>query len=404
MQCLPPTIPDRMKCTRNEHADKEKERTLKLKLKTAAPPSHSTPGWVPVAALAIAIHLATAVAFAQSSAPPPAQPPAAPTPATSAPSSQVPSFLAPPGATPPAPAAPVDPLPKADPKFFTASSPTTATVNAFLKQIWGFDADRIWRVMAIQTTAAPGVVKVVVFVTEKSPNAKVQSTTFFITPDGQHAIGDSAGVVPFGPTPFAAVKEMLKTRANGAARGPAGKDLLLVEFADLQCPHCKDAQPTMEKLAKDFPKARIVFQNFPLTEIHPFAFQAAAYGACIAKQSSDAFFTYAQAVYDTQGALLPDSAEQTLKNATTKAGADPTAIAFCANSDAAKAEVNQSTALANELGIDSTPMLSINGRLIGLASLPYETLKSLIQFQAELDGVSGAAVSPAGSGVDLKSH
>ena len=27
-----------------------------------------------------------------------------------------------------------------------------------------------------------------------------------------------------------------------------------MEFADLQCPHCKDAQPTMKRLAKDFPQ------------------------------------------------------------------------------------------------------------------------------------------------------
>jgi len=154
---------------------------------------------------------------------------------------------------------------------------------------------------------------------------------------------------------------------------------------------------------KDFPKARIVFENYPLVDIHPYAFQAAAYGVCIAKKSPDAFFTFAQAVYDTQGALLPDSAEQTLNNATTKAGADPTAIAFCANSEATKSEVKASIALANELGVDQTPMLSINGRMISIASVPYETLKRLIQFQAELDGVSAAAASPGGTGIDLKS-
>jgi len=298
-----------------------------------------------------------------------------------------------------------DPFPPVNPKYFTADSPSVATVDSFLKAILGFDSNRIWRVEGIQKTMAAGVSKVTAMVSERGPNAKVLTAVFFILPDGKHLIGaDASGVSNFGAEPFAANRALLQARANGPTHGSASKDLMLVEFADLQCPHCKDAQPTMDKLAKDFPKARIVFQNFPLTEIHPYAFQAAAYGACIAKQSSDAFFIYAQAVYDTQGALLPDSAEQTLKNATTKAGADPTAIAFCAAGDAAKAEVNQSIALANDLGVDQTPMLSVNGRLIGLGSLPYETLKSLIQFQAELDGVSGAAVSPAGSGVNLKPH
>jgi hypothetical protein len=42
-------------------------------------------------------------------------------------------------------AAPVDPFPPVNLKNFTADSPTTAEVNAFLKQIWGYDDSRIWR-------------------------------------------------------------------------------------------------------------------------------------------------------------------------------------------------------------------------------------------------------------------
>jgi protein-disulfide isomerase len=137
-------------------------------------------------------------------------------------------------------------------------------------------------------------------------------------------------------------------------------------------------------------------------DIHPYAYQAATYGACVAKQSNDAFFTYAQSVYDTQGALLPDTADQTLKAAVTKAGQDPAAIATCAAGEAAKAEVDASIKLANDLGVDSTPMLSVNGRLLSITSIPYETLKSLIVFQAGLDGASAAAVSPESSAPDLK--
>jgi hypothetical protein len=49
-------------------------------------------------------------------------------------------------------------------------------------------------------------------------------------------------------------------------------------------------------------------------------------------------------------------------------------------------------------------MLAVNGRLISFTSVPYETLKSLIVYQATLDGAAAAAISPAGSGVDLKAH
>ena len=283
-----------------------------------------------------------------------------------------------------------DPFPPVNPKFFTADTPTVATVESYLHAMLGYDANRIWRVVAIQKTPSPGVSKVTALVSERAPNAKVLTAAFYVLPDGKHLIApDPSGLSNFGADPFAENRATLQARANGPAHGAATKELMLVEFADLQCPHCKDAQATMNRLAQDFPKARVVYQSFPLTEIHPYAFQAAAYGACIAKSNQDAFFTYAQAVYDTQGALLPDTWEQTLKNAVTKAGMDPAAISTCATSQAAKEDVSASTRLANDLGVEQTPTLAINGRLISLNAVPYETLRSLIAFQAAADGVQG---------------
>ena len=81
-------------------------------------------------------------------------------------------------------------------------------------------------------------------------------------------------------------------RATGAARGAVSKDLEIIEFADLQCPHCKEVQSTLDDIVRDFPKARVVFQLYPLVEIHSSAFKAAAYGVCAQKISDDAFFKY----------------------------------------------------------------------------------------------------------------
>ena len=89
-------------------------------------------------------------------------------------------------------------------------------------------------------------------------------------------------MIDFGRDPFAEARKLLQERAMGPARGAKGKELLLVEFADLQCPHCKDAQATMDKLVQDFPQARVVYENFPLASIHPFATRAA--GRCLCAQ------------------------------------------------------------------------------------------------------------------------
>jgi protein-disulfide isomerase len=146
---------------------------------------------------------------------------------------------------------------------------------------------------------------------------------------------------------------------------------------------------------KDFPNARVVYQSYPLVELHPYAFKAAAYGYCVQKQKNDAFFFSSAAVFDTQGALTPETGDETLKNAVTKAGLDPAAVDACAATPAIKDQVSASIKLAEDVGVEQTPMLAVNGHLLPLAGVPYETLKNIILYQAMLDGVSTGATGPS---------
>jgi protein-disulfide isomerase len=211
-------------------------------------------------------------------------------------------------------------------------------------------------------------------------------------PDGKHAIAEGAGVIPFGATPFAATAELLRAHADGATRGATAKALELVEFADLQCPHCKEAQPVMDQIVKDFPKAHVVFQLFPLVDIHPSAFKAAAYGICVQKQSNDAFFKYADAVFAVQQSLAPATDDSLLKTAAARAGVNADAAAACSTTSATKDIVNAEIKLAFDAGINETPTLVVNGRALPL-SIPYDVLKQIIQFQATLDGVDSGATA-----------
>jgi protein-disulfide isomerase len=367
---------------RTKNMQPQKKETT---LKSTDSALQSVPGWIPVAALTIILSLSTAVAFAQAAPANPVQPkPAA---APSAPAAQAP-YLAPP-TVPIVNAVPVDPLPPADPRNFTVASPTKETVNAFLNQVWGYDTNRVWRVMAISQTVAPKITKVIVYVTSKSPDAKPQVAIFYVTPDGNYVI-EGASLVYFSATPYAPTRDLLKEKATGAARGGASKDLMLVEFADLQCPYCKTAQTTMDQIVKDFPAARVVFQQFPLVDIHSSAFKAAAYGVCAQKQSDDAFFKYAAGVFDTQQALAPTTEDTLLRAAAQRAGLDGDAIVTCANTQATKDIVNADIKLAVDAGIEHTSTLVVNGRAIPL-DLPYDLIKQIIVFQSKLDGVATGA-------------
>lgn len=304
------------------------------------------------------------------------QVPAAPAPGT--PVAQAPAAV---------PAAPAFPTPS--PTNFTASTPSKDVINAFLQTTWGYDSNRIWQIQAIMKTQVEGISKVVILIGDKTGKQKAAALQFFALPDGKHIIaGDE--ILPFGDHPYSGYRTDLQQNADGPYRGAAAKDLELVEFADFQCPHCKDAQANMDRLLADFPKARIVFQNYPLAQIHPAAVTAATYGVCVTKLGgSTAFFQYASAVFDGQeGLSSADGATLTLNSAVTKAGLDPAKVAACAATPEAVKQVEDSVKLAQGLNINQTPTLMVNGRQVPIGGLPYETLKQIVEYQAKLDGVA----------------
>jgi protein-disulfide isomerase len=287
----------------------------------------------------------------------------------------------------PAPAGPPV-FPKPDPVNFTASSPSKDVINAFLQTTWGYDDNRVWQIQAIQKTPVEGLSKVVILTGDKTGKTKPAALQFFALPDGKHIIAGEE-VLPFGDHPYAATRAELQQSADGPYRGSASKDLELVEFADFQCPHCKDAQANMDKLAVDFPKARIVFQNYPLAQLHPASMTAASYGVCVTKMGgSTAFFQFASAVFDGQAGLASsDGATLTLNSAVTKAGLDPAKVASCASAPETGAQVEASVKLAQALNVNQTPTLMINGRQVPIGGLPYDLIKQIVQYQAKLDGI-----------------
>jgi protein-disulfide isomerase len=298
---------------------------------------------------------------------------------------QVPPAQADQAPSAPAPAGPPT-FPKPDPANFTATTPTRETVDAFLNASWGYDENRIWQTEAIIKTQVEGYGKVIVFVGDKSGKDKPFRFPFIVLPDGKHMVYGEE-IYPFGTNPYAELRATMQERADGPYRGSAAKDLEIVEFADLQCPHCKAAQANMDQLATDFPKARIVFQHYPLP-MHAEARRAAAYGVCVTKAGgSSAFSTYASSVFDGQDGLnTSDGASLTLNAAVTKAGQDPAKVAACAALPATNANVDASVKLARDANINETPTLVINGRQVP-ANVPYQTLKQIIEFQMKLDGV-----------------
>src|ERR1700746_246696 len=140
---------------------------------------------------------------------------------------------------------------------FSARLPTEETVNAFMQQMFGHDSSVSWKVLEIKPAEAGSLAEVTV--TLSNAQGK-QNQKLYVTADGHHAVvGD---IIPFGAHPFDAARETLQKGITGPALGPADAPVTMVEFSDLQCPYCKQAQPTIDKLLSEEKNARLVFRNF----------------------------------------------------------------------------------------------------------------------------------------------
>ncbi|AWH25989.1 thioredoxin domain-containing protein [Stenotrophomonas sp. YAU14D1_LEIMI4_1] len=92
--------------------------------------------------------------------------------------------------------------------------------------------------------------------------------------------------------------------ASDHASGPADAAVTLVEYGDYQCPYCGQAYPIVKALQQALGDSlRLVFRNFPLSEMHPDALNAAR----LAEAAADAghFWSAHDLLYERQGALAP---------------------------------------------------------------------------------------------------
>ncbi len=256
--------------------------------------------------------------------------------------------------------------------------PSEETVNAFMQQMFGHDPSVTWKVISIKPAEADSLAQVDVLLS--NPQGQ-QATTLYVTPDQRHAlVGD---LIPFGPEPFKPTREKLEKGQNGVARGPAKAPVEIVEFSDLQCPHCKQAQPTIEKLLADEPNTRFVFQPFPLPS-HDWAMKAAAYADCIGQVNNAAFWKYIDGVYNAQSGITAANADEKLTGLADSSGAKGKDIAACAARPDIKARVENSVALGKAVGVTGTPTIFISGRKVAnISGMPYEVLKSIVEFEAK---------------------
>lgn len=261
--------------------------------------------------------------------------------------------------------------------------PSEETVNSFMHEMFGYDPTLTWKVAEIRPSPMPGLAEVLVVIT--SPQGS-NANRLFVSADGKHAI--TGDVIPFGAKPFEEARAKLEKGVNGPAKGPAKAPVTIVEFSDMQCPHCKEAAPGIDQLIAQEPGARFVFQNFPIPG-HNWAEKAAGYVDCIGRSSNDAVWKFIRATFEQQANITESNADEKLKAIAADSGVNGDEVAACAEKSDTKARVQASVALGKSVGVTGTPALFINGRMLG-GGVPVDAMKKIVDFQAGTAGASQA--------------
>ena len=178
-----------------------------------------------------------------------------------------------------------------------------------------------------------------------------------------------AGVTVTLPPPDAPV--MTIPVGDDPAWGSPAAPVTIVEFADFECPACKDSLPVLRQL-RDLYKdqVRLVYRDFPLSS-HPQARPASEAAHCAHEQGK--FWAYHDALF----AQAPDLKPSDYVTLADRLGLNQAEFTACLAGTRPKAAVAKDLADAQSLGLSGTPTFFINGRyLSGFQSL--ETLRQHI--------------------------
>lgn len=159
--------------------------------------------------------------------------------------------------------------------------------------------------------------------------------------------------------------------------GPADAPITIVAFMDFGCPYSQEESYVLEGVTYNTNEnVRVILRDFPLTDLHPGADQAAVAAECAAEQGK-----YTE-MYRVLNKTSESFTDETLLAHAIEAGLDKQEYLRCVSSGFYETEVESDIADGIAAGVTSTPTLFVNGVKIEGAvpySVLYEAVQSLVQ-------------------------
>jgi Na+/H+ antiporter NhaA len=139
-------------------------------------------------------------------------------------------------------------------------------------------------------------------------------------------------------------------------RGPTDAAVTLVEYGDLECPYCGQAEPVVRELLADFGDLRYVWRHLPLSDVHPNARLAAEATEAAARQG--AFWQLRDLLFEHQEAL----GKRDIVRYADELGLDVDRFIEDLRKHVGAARVDADVSSADLSGVSGTPTFFVNGR------------------------------------------
>jgi protein-disulfide isomerase len=266
-----------------------------------------------------------------------------------------------------APATPAAPPPQTQ---------TQKNVEAFLRNFYAFGPDTKVVVGTAKDSPVEGLqeIDITVIVGENKENAK-----FYVSKDGKFLFrGELSDMTK---DPFAETRKQLPTEGAPVLGDPKAA-VTLVEFSDFQCPVCRNLHDVLRGLLPNYVgKVRVVFKDFPIEQLHPWARTAAIAGHCAYQQNPDKFWTVYDLIYDNQELISAENAWVKMGDFADQAGLHHDTFKSCMISPESAAAITASHEAGKKLEVGSTPTVFVNGRR--LVGADAHLLEQYIKYELE---------------------
>lgn len=246
-------------------------------------------------------------------------------------------------------------------------------IERYLRHIYAFGPEVKLTVPEPKDSEVAGLLVTTVELTSGDSH---DTAKMYLSKDGKYLFrGD---VSDLGKDPIAETRAKLDLK-DSPSTGSAAGSVTVVEFADFECPVCRQLHEELRTVLPKYPQVKFYFKDFPIEQIHPWARTAALAGRCAYTQKPAAFWKLYDGFYDSQDLVSAANAWDKAVDFAGQAGLDQAAFKTCLGSPEAAAAIEASVANARTVEVSSTPTVFVNGRRVVGADIA--TIERYIQYE-----------------------